>query len=314
VMRGDAARLQQVMWNFLSNATRYTPQNGHIQISIEKVGTRAILSVKDDGPGIKADFLPQIFEPFRQADPNSRQANQGLGLGLAIVRNLVESHGGHVEASNRHDHAGAIFRAIFPLTTAAIERSMAPGAPAPTLAKDANWLQNAPSLKGVRVLVVDDEADAREVAALVLERCGASVSMAASAKEAFAIVMDGAPDVLVFDIEMPEEDGYSLVRRIKALPEDMGGDTPAIALTAHAGAQDRGRLLIAGFSRHVPKPFDPLDLVTSVATLAAGRPGLRQKVSRSAEGAAPPSPDGTGKIQASTSPNSSNALAGRRWG
>ncbi len=268
---GDSVRLQQVVWNLLTNATRFTPPKGHVQISVEKMGSHVGISVQDDGPGIPQDFLPHIFEPFRQANPVGRQANQGLGLGLAIVRNLVEAHGGHVQATNRDDHPGALFKTVLPLASSAPELAAAPRRAAQVLARDTNWLQSAPSLRNIRVLVVDDEADSREVAALVLERCGAKVRIGASAAEAFDMLAEELPDVVAADIEMPGEDGYGLIRRIRALPSGMGGNLPVIAFTARASAQDRSKLLLAGFSRYVPKPLIPLELVTAVATLA-GQP------------------------------------------
>ncbi len=268
---GDGVRLQQVLWNILSNATRYAPRKGHIQIAVEKMGSHVGITVQDDGPGIPAEFLPHIFEPFRQADPGGRQANQGLGLGLAIVSNLVEAHGGHVQAVNREDGPGAIFKVILPLSAGSPELSATQRNPSAGFAKDTNWLQSAPSLRDIRVLVVDDEADAREVAALVMERCGAQVRIAASAMEALEMLTEELPDVMAADIEMPVEDGYGLIRRIRALPPERGGRIPVIALTARASAQDRSKLLYAGFSRHVPKPLIPLELVTTVAALAAQR-------------------------------------------
>jgi signal transduction histidine kinase/DNA-binding response OmpR family regulator len=270
-VRGDAARLQQVVWNLLSNAAKCAPREGHILISLDKVNSHAELVVQDDGPGIRPDFLPQIFEPFRQGDASSARTHQGLGLGLAIVRNLLQLHGGAVEAMNREDRTGAMFKVILPLSVAVPEAAGGQSNTYATPVDGANWLQSAPSLRDVRVVVVDDEPDAREVVALILDRCGAQVKVAASAKEAFAILSQELPDVLVADIEMPGEDGYSLVRRIRALPAARGGNTPAIALTAYAGAQDRVKLLAAGFHRHVPKPVQPLELVSVVATLAGFR-------------------------------------------
>ncbi len=268
---GDGGRLQQVLWNILTNATRFAPRKGHIQVAVEKMGPHVGITVQDDGPGIPAEFLPHVFEPFRQADPGSRQANQGLGLGLAIVRNLVEAHGGHVQAVNRDDGPGAIFKVILPLSTGSPDLSNPQRSSSAALAKETNWLQSAPSLRDIRVLVVDDEADAREVAALVMERCGAKVRIAASAMVAMEMLAEELPDVITADIEMPVEDGYSLIRRIRALPAERGGRTPVIALTARASTQDRSRLLRAGFSRHVPKPLFPLELVIAVAALAPQR-------------------------------------------
>jgi CheY-like chemotaxis protein len=229
------------------------------------VGCNAELTVQDDGLGIPPDFLPQIFEPFRQADTASTRMHRGLGLGLAIVRNLVELHGGQVQAMNRHHHTGASFKVVIPTQ----------GLPAATIAivglSDSVLPEVKPgtesTLKGTRVLVVDDEADSREVASMILARCGAEVHVAASASEAFELFARQMPDVLVADIEMPGEDGYSLLRRIRVLPLREGGHTPAVALTAYAGAQDRARLLDAGFHRHVPKPIQPSELISAVATL-----------------------------------------------
>lgn len=282
-VRGDAARLQQVVWNLLSNAAKFAPRHGHILITLDKVNSHAELTVQDDGPGIQPDFLPQIFEPFRQGDASSARAHQGLGLGLAIVRNLLQLHGGAVEAMNREDGKGAIFKVVLPVSVAQPEAAGGQPNASPTPVDGANWLQSAPSLRNIRVLVVDDEADAREVVALILDRCGAQVKMAASAQQAFAILAEELPDVLVADIEMPGEDGYSLVRRIRALPAARGGNTPAIALTAYAGAQDRVKLLAAGFHRHVPKPLQPLELVSVIATLAGFRRGEAEVVDASEE-------------------------------
>jgi signal transduction histidine kinase/two-component SAPR family response regulator len=267
---GDPARLQQVVSNLLSNAVKFAPANGHVEIRLEQVGSHLELTVQDDGPGIRPDFLPYIFDRFRQGDASSIRMHQGLGLGLAIVRHLLEMHGGQVQAMNREDRPGAIFKVVLPSLTRADTVETPSGTPEafPLPGEGATRRDSKSLLEGVRVLVVEDEADSREVVALILERSGAEVMVAATASEALRILERELPDVLVADIEMPGEDGYSLVQRVRALPSERGGQTPAVALTAHAGAVDRAKLLGAGFDRHVPKPVQPTELVTVVATLA----------------------------------------------
>ncbi|MGA2986185.1 MAG: response regulator [Terriglobia bacterium] len=267
LIRGDAFRLQQVVWNLLSNAAKFAPRKGNIRISLEKVNSHVELMVQDDGPGIRPDFLPHIFEPFRQEDTSNTRNQRGLGLGLAIVRNLMQLHGGTVQARNREDCPGALFKVTLPLDVSVPEalghdRHFEQNQP-----EHQDWLRAGASLKGTRVLVVDDEADAREVVSLVLERCGAKVYVAGSAGEAFELLRRELPEVLVADIEMPGEDGYSLVHRVRMLPAERGGGITAIALTAHAGAHDLAKVLSAGFQGHVPKPLQPYELITAIATL-----------------------------------------------
>jgi signal transduction histidine kinase/ActR/RegA family two-component response regulator len=266
-VRGDAVRLQQVVWNLLSNATKFTPRRGNIQISLHETNSHLELVVQDDGPGIRPDFLPHIFESFRQGDSSSTRTHQGLGLGLAIVRNLLQLHGGSVQARNREDCSGALFKVVLPLNNSVPEGLGHEEHSDPNGTEDADWFRLGTVLKSTKVLVVDDEADAREVVTLVLERCGAKVFVASSASEAFELLQQELPEVLVADIEMPGEDGYSLVRRIRRLPSGRGGRITALALTAHAGAHDLPRLLNAGFDRHVPKPLQPRELITAIATL-----------------------------------------------
>jgi PAS domain S-box-containing protein len=267
MVRGDAVRLQQVVWNLLSNATKFTPRNGNIRISSQVADSQLELMVQDDGPGIRDDFLPHIFEPFRQEDSSSTRAHQGLGLGLAIVRNLVQLHRGTVQAANRGDRSGALFKVALPLYVTAPAVTGSDQRTDRSLKEDDDWHRWGTALQSTRVLVVDDEAEAREVVTLILERCGAKVSAAGSAGEALAMVEEQLPDVLVADIEMPGEDGYSLIRRIRMLPRERGGEINAIALTAHAGAHDLAKLLRAGFQRHVPKPLQPGELIRAIATL-----------------------------------------------
>ena len=270
---GDLVRLQQVVSKLLSNAIKFTPVNGHVQVRLEQSASKAELTVQDDGPGIPPSFLPHIFELFRQGDSSITRAHKGLGLGLAIVRHLVEMHGGSVIAGSREDRSGAIFKVILPIPASSVEIFEDPRrgrAVVPEIATSESLIS---SLRDRRILVVDDEADAREVIATILERGGAEVLVAASAPEALAILKREEPDVLVADIEMPGEDGYSLIRKIRTLPRERGGHTPAVALTAYASASDRSRLLDAGFNQHVPKPVQASHFVTVVAILATSNHG-----------------------------------------
>jgi PAS domain S-box-containing protein len=267
VVRGDAFRLQQVVWNLLSNAVKFAPRKGSIQLFVRVSDSHIGLIVQDDGPGIRPDFLPHIFEPFRQADSSSTRNHQGLGLGLAIVRNLVQLHDGAVQAGNREDRPGAIFKVLLPLYASVPEaKSCGPDAEA-TKDEDVDLLKSGAALRGRSVLLVDDEPDAREVVSLMLERCGAKVFVASSAAEALDIMQRQTPDVLVADIEMPTEDGYSLMRRIRMLPPERGGRIVSIALTAHAGAHDLPKLMSAGFQRYVPKPLRPRELIYAITAL-----------------------------------------------
>ena len=264
---GDPARLQQIVWNLLSNATKFTPANGHVQIGLRKAGADVELTVQDDGPGIPDALLPCIFEPFRQADASSVRAHRGLGLGLTIVRNLVELHGGRIDVMNRPDRSGAIFKVTLPVHSTSPESLSGTLEAEPAASKDANWFQTAPRLKGIRVLVVDDEADAREVIASVFERCGAEVRLASSVLEALGEIEQKLPDVLLADIAMPGEDGNGLIRKVRALPSDQAEPMIAIALTAYASEQDRRRSVDAGFNLHVSKPVQPLELSNIVSRL-----------------------------------------------
>ena len=280
---GDAGRLQQVVWNLLSNAVKFTPANGHVLVRVEKVDSGFDLTVQDDGPGIQASFLPYIFERFRQADSSSTRPHRGLGLGLAIVRHLVEMHGGRVEAANRQDHSGAIFKAFLPALQHS-ESAIPDRVPEGLLAPDSisRQLQSPSLLKGVRVLAVDDEPDAREMVALILRQRGAEVVTASSVAETMRILEHGVPQVIVADIEMPVEDGYSLIRKLRAHPSTSHARTPAIALTAYAGEQDRAKALQAGFTLHVPKPIRPPELIAAIASLAKIRPAPESSPARRA--------------------------------
>lgn len=256
---GDESRLQQVVWNLLSNAIKFTPQGGQVEVWLEPVGSQAQIQVKDTGIGIHADFLPYIFDRFRQADSSTTRLHGGLGLGLAIVHHLVELHGGTVQAASPGENEGATFTVQLPLLL--LPRS--PNRREQILLND----KSSVSLSGLRILVVDDDVEARELLTFILEQHGAEVKAAASATEAFKLLAQIEPQILVSDLGMPEEDGYSLIRKIRKLPIERGGRIPAIALTAYAKEEDRKQALLSGFQTHLPKPIEPEELVVVVANL-----------------------------------------------
>ncbi len=261
---GDPSRLQQVVWNLLANALKFTPRDGKVVVSLTPCDGHAQITVADSGQGIKPEFLPHVFERFRQADSSSTRAHGGLGLGLAIVRHLVELHGGTVGVESAGEGQGATFWVRLPLqqdgTPATKEPGASPGRPA---------FLEAARLANRRVLVVDDEPGTREFLGLVFRQCGSRVTLAASAAEALAAFDRDAPEVLVSDIAMPGEDGYSLIRRLRSLPPERGGQVPALALTAYARPEDRERALEAGYQRHLAKPVVPDQLIAAVADLVA---------------------------------------------
>jgi len=254
-IRGDAGRLQQVVWNLLSNAIRFTPAGGRIEIGVGRAGDAAELVVRDTGTGISPGFLPYVFDRFRQESTGTKRPHGGLGLGLAIVRNLVELHGGSVTAENNVPPPGATFRVRLPIDAAAA-RTAAPrlDAAPPSPAR----------LDNVRLVVVDDDAHARELCATILANAGARVRSAGSVDDAIALIASEWPDVLVSDIEMPNQDGYALLRRVRAMGEGQH-DVAAVAVTAHARPDDRARALDGGFAWHLAKPFEPAELITIVA-------------------------------------------------
>lgn len=270
---GDYNRLQQVVWNLLSNAVKFTPNGGQIEVCLEHVEFYAQIRVSDTGCGLGAEFLPYVFDRFRQADSATTRTQGGLGLGLAIVRHLVELHGGTVHAESLGKGKGATFIVNLPLN--GVEH------PNDSLVSDAEQesttvegevrFDSTRLLDGLQVLVVDDEADARELIATILEEYGAEVMAVASAKEALS-VFELQPDILLSDIGMPGEDGYMLIRQVRALEAKRGGQIPAIALTAYSREQDRTKALLAGFQQHVSKPVSPDELAAVVASLA-GRTG-----------------------------------------
>ena len=262
---GDAVRLQQVIWNLLVNAVKFTPEGGRIVVKLEEIDRRARVSIIDNGQGIKPDFLPHVFDRFRQADGTTTRAHGGLGLGLAIVRHLVEAHGGTVAVESAGPGQGAVFFFSLPLPAVPVEASEV----------DRNLLESRPrngatSLHGVRVMVVDDDTDARQMISAVLRRSGAEVKACCSAGEALTALPQWHPDVLMSDIGMPFEDGYDLIHKVRALNDENGGRVPAAALTAYAREEDRQRAIAEGYQMHVAKPASSADLVAAVATLAKG--------------------------------------------
>ena len=262
----DPGRVQQVVWNLLMNAVKFTPAGGEVRVSLHRAGSHVEIVVSDSGQGIAPELLPHVFERFRQADSSSTRAYGGLGLGLALVRHLVELHGGTVGARSAGQDTGATFIVTLPVVAAAAAGEMA--LPAPRVLDDALARSSSP-LDGWRVLVVDDERDALALAQATLETAGASVRACLSVGAALTELKQWRPDVLVSDIEMPGEDGYSLIRKVRALAPSEGGDTPAVALTAYGRVQDRLRALDAGFTVHLTKPVDPSELASVVASVAA---------------------------------------------
>ncbi|MBW4486283.1 MAG: CHASE domain-containing protein [Trichocoleus desertorum ATA4-8-CV12] len=269
---GDRDRLQQIVWNLLANAIKFTPQGGRVEIRLQRVNSQAEIIVSDTGQGIGPEFLPHIWERFRQADSSTTRAYGGLGLGLAIVRHLVELHGGTVQAESPGLGQGTTFKVKLPLITSSLEATTAN--PIPLHPSDRLAFQPRLDLQGVRVLVVDDEPDTRDFLAIALEQSGATVITAASATEALATIQQQQLDVLVSDIGMPETDGYTLMDQVRSLPPNQGGHIPAAALTAYAREEDRTRALLCGFQLHVPKPVSPSELIAVVANLAGRKSSL----------------------------------------
>jgi PAS domain S-box-containing protein len=263
---GDRERLQQVVWNLLSNGVKFTPSGGEVRVNLKRLGSEVEISVTDSGAGIEPNFLPYVFERFRQADGSTTRAHGGLGLGLAIVRHLVELHGGAVSAESAGKGMGARFAVRLPLMAAVEHRVVRDVGTAKKSAM--SWGQTPTSLEGTRVLIVDDEIDARELVSVMLGRCGAEMKAAASSAEAMEIIGNWKPDVLIADIGMPVEDGYGLIKRLRELPREEGGTIPALALTAYARTEDRVKALSAGYQVHLSKPVDRAELAAVVARLA----------------------------------------------
>jgi len=268
VVSGDPSRLQQVVWNILSNAIKFTPSDGNVCVKLERDGPTARITVIDSGEGISESFLPHVFDRFRQADSTLTRLHGGLGLGLAIVRHLIEMHGGLVTASSSGRGTGSTFTVSLPLLTAS--RGLPDDYQVPAVSIGVS--DEDMDLEGLRVMVVDDEPDAREVLVAMLEHRGAEVIALSSTAEAISLlssIRNGSlPDVLVSDIGMPGEDGFELISKVRALAPEQGGSIPAIALTAYARAEDRARVLSAGFQRHIAKPVEPSTLAIVVGGLA----------------------------------------------
>ena len=262
---GDAARIQQVVSNLLVNAIKFTPAGGMVEARVEAGGSEVQIVVQDNGAGIRKEFLPYVFDRFRQDDATEARSHGGLGLGLAIVRHLVAGHNGSVYAESPGEGRGSIFTVSLPVLGTADVSDLVP---IPPTAPGSVVLADPPTLTGLRILVVDDDADAREVFTRVLEGCDARVTAVTSAKTALMALESWKPDVLVSDIAMPEESGYVLMRKIRQLPPERGGAIPALAVTAYAGADDVKLALWAGFQAHVAKPIEPLELALAVGTLA----------------------------------------------
>ncbi|MGC9526423.1 MAG: hybrid sensor histidine kinase/response regulator [Limnospira sp.] len=257
-VRGDAGRLQQVVWNLLSNAIKFTPEGGRVRVRLERCDRRARITVADTGQGISPDFLPYVFQFFRQEDASITRQHGGLGLGLAIVKYLADAHGGSIKAESPGEGLGATFSVEFPLLPSELDPP-----PAPSPSTDAD-------LTGIKVLAVDDSEDCRELLAAVLGTCGAEIRVVASGAEVLADLGDFNPDVLICDIGMPDMDGYTLLRQIRNLPDTRRKNIPAIALTAFARAEDRRRAVELGFQQHVAKPIQLEELIGAIGQLVKG--------------------------------------------
>ncbi|MFE1745945.1 ATP-binding protein [Coleofasciculus sp. H7-2] len=263
---GDPNRLQQIVWNLLSNGIKFTPSGGRVEIKLDCTGSYAQMEVSDTGKGIEADFLPYVFERFRQADSTSTRSQTGLGLGLAIVRHLTELHGGTVCVDSPGEGQGAIFTVQLPLIIRSELKRLRTEQESPLSPQSSSVFSTV--LEGLQVLVVDDEADSRDFLAIALEQYGARVTAVASAQEALEALEQVKPNVLVSDIGMPDEDGYTLIRKIRAMTPEQGGQIPAAALTAYARSEDSERAISAGFQRHIPKPVEAAVLAATIASLA----------------------------------------------
>jgi signal transduction histidine kinase/CheY-like chemotaxis protein len=255
-VQADPDRLQQVLWNLLSNAIKFTPVRGRVEVSSRVSGSQVEIVVSDNGQGINPEFLPYVFQRFAQADSSTTRVHGGLGLGLSIARQLIESHGGSIEASSEGEGKGATFTVRLPFRP---EITLRPGAAEPE--------SDQPIPEGLRILVVDDESEARELLTLTFEHQGAKVKAAASSAEALKFLKSWRPAVLIADIGMPEMDGYQLIRRIRELPKGNGREIPAVAVTAYAGEMDRTNALDAGYDVHIAKPFSSETLTAAVTKL-----------------------------------------------
>ncbi len=263
-LTGDADRIQQIIWNLLSNAIKFTPRGGTVKLAVTREERGIVIAVDDTGQGIPPEFLPYVFERFKQIDGTMTRAKGGLGLGLAIVKHLIELHGGTIEVHSEGLGKGASFRAVLPGAGPQRDSGVDPG---PTFSSSRPMFDRPRELEGLRVLVLDDEADARDLIKTLLESCKMHVTVASYAADAFEVVRSGSVDVVLSDIAMPVEDGLSFIKRVRALPRDEGGRLPAVALTAYARLEDRTRALRAGFNSHVAKPVEASELLAVIASL-----------------------------------------------
>jgi signal transduction histidine kinase/CheY-like chemotaxis protein len=270
---GDATRLQQIVWNLLSNATKFTDRKGVIKVKVARLGGSVEIVVSDSGQGIVPDFLPFVFDRFRQADGSFARRYGGLGLGLAIARHLVELHGGTIKVESPGVGLGAAFTVRLPVANAHDSLSAEAGhSIAPDFQPPGRLA--APELRGIRVLVVDDDDDSRDLVVSILDKCEAITSAASSAEQALAMIVTNCPDVIVSDIGMPGMDGYELMRAVRALPDARIHSVPAVAVTAYARLEDRRRALAEGFQLHVAKPIEPTAFALAVARLSRGAEAL----------------------------------------
>jgi signal transduction histidine kinase/ActR/RegA family two-component response regulator len=265
---GDSNRLQQVVWNVLSNAIKFTPSGGRVEVSLERADSDVQITVSDTGQGIKSDLLPFVFDRFRQGDGSSTRRHAGLGLGLSIVRHLVELHGGTVRADSAGEGFGARFTIRLPLASDQERKRKRLRDSGSLQSRDDSIVRALPSIKGVRVLLVDDDHDNLQILSLTLTEFGAEVQAAGSAAEAIEVLQWYEPDVLVSDLAMPGEDGFSLIKQIRMLEATNGKKISAVALTAYVRIEDRSRALSAGFNMFVPKPVEPGELITAISNLA----------------------------------------------
>ena len=269
-LRADPGRLQQIIWNLLSNSMKFTASGGKVVVDVKRTGSMVAISVSDTGEGINPKFLPYVFDRFQQADSSVTRKHGGLGLGLAITRHLVEMHGGSVEAHSEGEGRGATFTVKLPTPATHVETSHTGDNGKLDHQSSRQQAVEPPSLRGLRVLAIDDSTDTRQLVSIVLEQCGALVTTAPSVREALEIFADWKADVIICDIGMPEEDGYTFIRTIRQLPPEKGGDTPAIALTGYVRVEDRLQALRAGYQMFVPKPIEASELCTIVASLVGG--------------------------------------------
>ena len=269
LVQGDANRLQQVFWNLFSNSIKFTPQGGQVRVEVKRSASQVRVSISDTGVGISAEFIPYIFDRFRQADGSTTRTHGGLGLGLAIVRHLIQLHVGNVEVESEGKNKGSTFTVILPLAPPSAEEDTNN---AEVCEQESNGqpFGAAKILEGLRILVVDDEADSRELVSAILTRCGSQVRCSESAADAMEAFKEWQPDVVISDIGMPVEDGYSFIRRLRKLRTKRAKQIPAVALTAYVNRQDKARALAAGFQAHIAKPVEPKALVKLIAD-ATGR-------------------------------------------